>query len=397
MKSKQKIINGDCIETMKQLKSCSISSIITDPPYHLTSIVERFGKEGSKPASSGTEGSKGVFGRSSKGFMGKEWDGGDIAFNTEVWTEALRVTKPGGFLFAFGGTRTAHRMAVAIEDSGWVCRDYIEWVYGSGFPKAQDISKQMDKLGGNVSLIKEFGEKLKKAREKRGLTKSQCDEKYCNSSTNWSWFEGRKDGIRIPPPELLNKLKSDFSELEELIDKVLPASRKIVAHKKDSGKRNVGILGTEEKEYTITENETDIAKEWSGYKTPALKPAAEEWIIAQKPMLDEGEPNTIDFEAPFFYAAKCSTKERTCNGKVKNNHPTIKSIKLMEYFIDLITPPENYKKDFVILDPFCGSGTTLLAAKKRDVNAIGIELDEDYFKIAQERLEAYNPNEKEKK
>ena len=278
--SKQKIINGDCIETMKRLKSCSISSIITDPPYHLKSIVERFGKENSKPASSGTEGSKGVFGRSSKGFMGKEWDGGDIAFNTEVWTEALRVTKPGGFLFAFGGTRTAHRMAVAIEDSGWVCRDYIEWVYSSGFAKATKLDTGMKKYGGNV-------------------------------------------------------------------------------------------------------------EEWKSHKSPLLKPAHEPIYIFQKPMLDEGEPNVIDWKAPFFYCAKTSTKERSVGGKVKNNHPCLKPIKLLSYLLDLVTPPENYKKDFVILDPFMGSGSMGCACVIKDVNYIGIELDEEYCKIAQARIEAY--------
>ena len=168
-------------------------------------------------------------------------------------------------------------MAVAIEDSGWVCRDYIEWIYGSGFPKAQDISK---KLG----------------------------------------------------------------------------------------------------------------EEWSGYKTPALKPAHEPIYIFQKPMIDEGEPNTIDFEAPFFYCAKTGSKERSVGGQVKVTHPTLKPIKLLSYLLDLVTPPENYKKDFVILDPFNGSGSMGLACAKNDVNYIGIEKEEEYVKMSIERLEAFKAN-----
>ena len=106
------VINADCIEHMNTMPPDSVDSIVTDPPYHLTSIVKRFGKEGSAPAQFGTDG---AYARASRGFMGKEWDGGDIAFRTEVWEAALRVAKPGAYLLAFGGTRTFHRMAVAIE------------------------------------------------------------------------------------------------------------------------------------------------------------------------------------------------------------------------------------------------------------------------------------------
>ena len=139
------VINADCIEHMNIMPPESVDSIVTDPPYHLTSIVKRFGKEGSAPAQFGTDG---AYARASKGFMGKEWDGGDIAFRTEVWEAALRVAKPGAYLLAFGGTRTFHRMAVAIEDAGWEIRDTVMWVYGSGFPKSHNVGKGIDKAAG---------------------------------------------------------------------------------------------------------------------------------------------------------------------------------------------------------------------------------------------------------
>ena len=123
----------------------SVDSIVTDPPYHLTSIFKRTNKDDSATAQLGT-GSANT--RSSKGFMGKEWDGGDIAFRTEVWEAALRVAKPGAYLLAFGGTRTFHRMAVAIEDAGWELRDCCMWVYGSGFPKSHNVGKAIDKAVG---------------------------------------------------------------------------------------------------------------------------------------------------------------------------------------------------------------------------------------------------------
>ena len=142
------LLNGDCIEEMQKLidDGVSVDSVVTDPPYHLTSIVERFGKEGSAPAQHGTDG---AFARASKGFMGKEWDGGDIAFRKETWELAYKVLKPGGHLLAFSGSRTYHRMAVAIEDAGFDIRDQIMWLYGSGFPKSLNIGKAIDKKLGN--------------------------------------------------------------------------------------------------------------------------------------------------------------------------------------------------------------------------------------------------------
>ena len=107
-----KIYCWDCLEIMKLLPENSVDSIVTDPPYEL-------------------------------GFMGKSWDNTGIANNVEMWKECLRVLKPGGHLLSFGGTRTYHRMAVAIEDAGFEVRDMIEWVYGSGFPKSLNVEKQL--------------------------------------------------------------------------------------------------------------------------------------------------------------------------------------------------------------------------------------------------------------
>ena len=112
------LYHGDCRDIMEgQLPDNSVDSIVTDPPYEL-------------------------------GFMGKGWDGSGIAYNCEVWENAYRILKPGGHLLAFGGTRTWHRLAVAIEDAGFEVRDSIAWMYGSGFPKSHDVSKGIDKAAG---------------------------------------------------------------------------------------------------------------------------------------------------------------------------------------------------------------------------------------------------------
>ena len=104
------LYRGDCIDIMRELPEASIDAIVTDPPYEL-------------------------------GFMGKEWDGTGIAYSQDTWGAALRVLKPGGHLLAFGGTRTHHRMMVAIEDSGFVIRDTLSWLYGTGFPKSHNVGE----------------------------------------------------------------------------------------------------------------------------------------------------------------------------------------------------------------------------------------------------------------
>lgn len=111
------IICGDCLELLPAIPEDSIDAIVTDPPYELA-------------------------------FMGRGWDKTGIAYNTDMWAGCLRVLKPGGHLLAFGGSRTYHRMACAIEDAGFEIRDSINWVYGSGFPKSLDISKALDKMAG---------------------------------------------------------------------------------------------------------------------------------------------------------------------------------------------------------------------------------------------------------
>jgi site-specific DNA-methyltransferase (adenine-specific) len=117
------IIHGDCFDVLKNIPDSSIDLILTDPPYGLS-------------------------------FMGKDWDHG--VPGVQFWIEALRVAKPGAHLFAFGGTRTFHRLAVAIEDAGWEIRDTIMWVYGSGFPKSLDVSKAIDKRGERLLDLNPF-------------------------------------------------------------------------------------------------------------------------------------------------------------------------------------------------------------------------------------------------
>lgn len=128
---------GDCRDVLRTYPDNYFSSIVTDPPYALVSIVKRFGGENAAPAKS--NGASGVYARASAGFMGAQWDTGEVAFSEEFWQEVYRVLKPGGHVASFGGTRTYHRMACAIEDAGFEIRDQLQWLYGTGFPKGRDI------------------------------------------------------------------------------------------------------------------------------------------------------------------------------------------------------------------------------------------------------------------
>lgn len=143
--SKVQVHAGDCLDVIRALADSSIDSVVTDPPYALVSISKRFGAEDAGPAKIGRSG---AYARASAGFMGKKWDTGEVAFSVELWREVFRVLKPGGHVVSFGGTRTYHRLACAIEDAGFEIRDQIAWLYGSGFPKSHDVSKRIDKAAG---------------------------------------------------------------------------------------------------------------------------------------------------------------------------------------------------------------------------------------------------------
>ena len=139
-----KILQGDCLEKLKELEENSVDSIVTDPPYEL-------------------------------GFMGKSWDNTGIANNPLMWAECLRVLKPGGYLLSFGGTRTYHRMACAIEDAGFEVRDMIEWIYSTGFPKSLNLNKALQKKCTCGNMVEYDNERTKQNTESSVRLMSNTD------------------------------------------------------------------------------------------------------------------------------------------------------------------------------------------------------------------------------
>ena len=145
---------GDCLDVLPRLHDAGVrvDSVVTDPPYHLASIVSRLGSPDAAPIQSGATG---VYARSSAGFMGQQWDGGDVAFRPETWRLVYAVLKPGAHLVAFGGTRTYHRMVCAIEDAGFEIRDQLAWLYGTGFPKSHNLDGEWEGWGSALKPAQE--------------------------------------------------------------------------------------------------------------------------------------------------------------------------------------------------------------------------------------------------
>ena len=236
---KNTILQGDCIEEMRKMPDNSVDTIITDPPYDLTSIHDRFNSPNARntPAMNTKEG--GVWARKAKGFMGKSWDGTGIAFKKEIWKEMLRVAKPGATLLSFGGTRTYHRMACAIEDAGWQIRDCIMWLYGSGFPKATDISQTLDK--------------------------QECRKQF---------------EVRIGRSPTKEEFKKEWEEFRKVVGK-----QKLQGTARRMKGGNYGDFSGPDTadEIDITEPATPEAKLWNGWKSHGLKPAVEPILVAVKP------------------------------------------------------------------------------------------------------------------
>jgi len=420
------IINGDCIEEMQKLidEGKQVDSVVTDPPYHLTSIVERFGKEGSAPAKD----KDGAFQRQSVGFMGKEWDGGDIAFRPDTWKLAYDLLKPGGHLLAFSASRNYHRMAVAIEDAGFEIRDQIMWIYGSGFPKSLNLGKGVDRRLGNERI--KTGETKTHARkgvaiaEERtaigaGAFGQEVEEEITVGTSEWEgWGTALKpahepivmarkplseksivdnvlehrtgginiDGCRIPygegnePIPQLAQGKTKVNSTKTMFDgqSLHKSNTEAVIGGSLDGRypANVmhGGLETEWARYFYCPK-TASAEKNKGLENFTAKPIA--WGNQAKAELKRGN---LDFAAD---------GDGTKHNKVAmrlNTHPTVKPQELMKYLCRLVTP-----KGGTVLDPFMGSGSTGMAAKDEGFDFIGIEKEQEYFDIAEARIKTSSP------
>jgi DNA modification methylase len=457
-----KLILGDCLDKLKELDNNSIDSIVTDPPYGLSAAKNS--------------------GKSSKGgFMGKHWDY-DVP-SKEIWEECMRVLKPGGHLLAFAGSRTYHRMAVRIEDAGFEIRDMISWIYGSGFPKSMDISKQIDKRAGVerevIGTTKgKGGENLNKlSREGKGdsdnakgmgayglgakqitidipLTAPTTDEAkkwegwgtalkpahepiviarkpLSENTVADNVIEWGTGGINIDESRIVLDEKLDKSQLRT-INRSQKTENTGWGMNSNSGD-TVQVIRTEGRfpaNVIFDEEAGKMLDEQSGELKSGFMKAGTPRKMSESDVNTYGHYDSDTTyndtygdsggASRFFYCPKVSKKERneglehlegkrvgtlnansadlsnyggsslgaaSLKGENKlpepkqNHHPTVKPTDLMLYLIRLVTP-----KGGVTLDPFMGSGSTGKAAVRGGFDFIGIEREEEYFQIAEGRI-----------
>ena len=410
------LFEGNCLEVMATMAENSIDSIVTDPPYEL-------------------------------GFMGKSWDSSGIAFNVEVWQEALRVLKPGGHLLAFSGSRTYHRMAVAIEDAGFEIRDQIMWIYGSGFPKSHNIAKAIQKAdgvepigfkenenaafygtgsGGQYNLTPRqlfmpptegtaaewdgWGTALKPAHEPIVVARKPLIGTVANNVLTFGTGGLNIDGSRVDYQG--EKPSGWFDEVERTNAgfKLTPKSSSIITSTPQGGRWPANVIhdGSEE----VVELFPDTGKSTGGrigkksMGSVTNVPAGE---------YEAGDPGYGDSgsAARFFYCAKASKKDRNegldglpvqrraglmgsdndnenldpvserFRTEPSANHHPTVKPTTLMQYLVRLVTPPNG----IVLDPFLGSGSTGKAAMYEGFNFIGIELTPEYLPIAKARIE----------
>lgn len=388
------LIHADCRDVMANMGDDSVDAVCTDPPYHLASIVKRFGP-GQAPQQFGTDG---AYARAARGFMGQTWDGGDIAFDADLWREVLRVLKPGGFLLAFSGTRTYHRMAVAIEDAGFEIRDMLEWIYGSGFPKG--------------SVVDGRGPALKPAHEPICMARKPFRGSIARNVALHGTGALNIDACRIAG-EPVARIAHDASSSSATpgYGGGLAGGSRTDPHTAGRFPANVLHDGSDE---VVVQFPIDAGAN-SKASGPSLR--TESASVAMRPFA--GLPDGVEPQfhgdqgsaARFFYCAKASKRDRDegCEhlppqpaGMVSensgphltrrdegyevaaraNHHPTVKPTPLMRWLCRLVTPPGG-----IVFDPFTGSGSTGKAALLEGLRFLGAEMTADYIPIARARMD----------
>lgn len=391
------VLYGDMLEILPTLEENSFDSCVTDPPYHLQSIVKRFKKVEPEHTKTGQDiaNRSTPIARLARGFMGKEWDGGDIAFRPDTWAEVYRVLKPGAFLVAFSGTRTYHRIACAIEDAGFEIRDQLAWIYGTGFPKSHDISKAIDKIKGCEREIIGVAGRSAVGGGKIITTGMTGGEYYETSPTSedakkWSGF-----GTSLKPA------------WEPIVFARKPIEEKTVASQvlaTGTGALNIDACrvdcpGSDKGRWPANlchDGSDEVLTEFAKYgerKSGNGKPQFTKGIGGKGKVLGGSERsgamvNTFSDSgtaARFFYSAKANAKDRA-----GSKHPTVKPVSLMEWLCTLVTQPGGS-----ILDPFAGSGTTGIACKNLGFNCTLIEREKEYIMDIYKRFEEQQEKERE--
>jgi DNA modification methylase len=423
---------GDCLDVLRELPDASVDAVVTDPPYGIRfmgkawdgAAIEERTRQGRETTSTpdGT-GPNGGY-RSLASEAGRYDLTANQAFQAwcELWaTECLRVLKPGGHLLAFGGSRTWHRLASAVEDAGFEIRDSIAWLYGSGFPKSLDVSKAIDKAAGAERLkVPASGGLHKNARlnddgwGKIGDDAATMDghEPATAAAAAWDgWgtalkpaFEpivvARKplagtvagnvlthgtgglniDGCRIGTDE---DTRRPFGTPSDHVGQLKGLPRGELNTGSDLGRwpANVVLDGSQADELdrqsgTLTSGANPTRRGADGDRTAFGEFAGQ---ADANPQRGTDSGGASRFFPTFRYEAKAPATERPREGGIA--HPTVKPLDLMQWLVRLVTPPGG-----IVLDPFAGSGTTAEACIIEGFRCIAIEREPDYLPLIVARL-----------
>src|SRR5690625_1911890 len=367
---------------MRNMPENSVDSIVTDPPYGL-------------------------------GFMGAKWDALPPG---EDWAEeCLRVLKPGGHLLAFGGTRTWHRLAVAIEDAGFEIRDSVMWLYGSGFPKSHDVGKAIDKRAGAEREVVGYSQGRSSAIHGGGQSVGKPDPittPATDAAKQWNgWGTALKPAVEpivaarkpFKGTVAANVLEHGTGALNIDASRISAGEGDDLHRARISGFSDSAIYGTSNgygmqaapsgrwpANVILDEHTAAWVDEQSGVTTSPpvgsrtmTKPRKSGSMAGALNNPAEGMANGYGDSggaSRFFYVAKAPKRERPEVNGVK--HATVKPLTLMRYLVRMVTPPNG-----IVLDPFAGSGTTIEAALIEGFNPIGIELTEEYLPLIQQRIQ----------
>lgn len=360
--------HGDCLEVLRTLADSSVDAIVTDPPYGLS-------------------------------FMGKRWDY-DVP-DVEVWTECLRVLKPGGHLLAFAGTRTQHRMAVRIEDAGFEIRDMIAWVYGSGFPKSHN-----GPCGGTA--LKPALEPISVARKPLAGTVAANVSAHGTGGLN---IDGCRVGMSAEDAAYIGERIVGFNATKSIGGNGAYSGGETMdraaSYDATKGRWPANLIHDGSKEVLAGfPQSTSGAMKSSTQRAAQDEPGSVCYGTLGGAVSSVDVPASSGSAARFFYCAKASRADRNAGlasgsnpavgtgatmreredadwpARNGNHHPTVKPTDLMAYLCRLVTPPGG-----LVLDPFMGSGSTGKACMREGFRFLGIEREAEYLAIARARIE----------
>lgn len=411
------VIEGDCLAVLPTLAT-RFHAVVTDPPYHLGEVpIHKIGSSLPAPRNAERRASR-------SGFMGKQWDGGDVAFRPETWRAVFDVMLPGGWLIAMGGTRTYHRLVCAIEDAGFEVRDSLCWLYGAGFPKSQNASKALDRQLGAVREV--VGSNPNAA----GRTKNITGGNLCSSHAD---DRGAVDVLTSPATPEAQQWDGWGTALKPAVELICLARKPFAGnlaqnilrhgtgalniavsrvgsdggtHKHDAPKHDSrGVFGNGLNGGGGKGREIDAGRYPANVITDGSPEVLDAFAAFGERQSTETNANGRDYSsavesegalfghrkqgplyadagtaARFFYSSKADAADRA-----DSRHPTVKPVDLIRYLVRLVTPPGGR-----VLDPFAGSGTTGEACMLLGYDCTLIERDATHAADIRHRIKRWS-------